>query len=70
VAAFLLIGSITSFYLVSSATAKLVMITLFTAAFALSVGLMTNARRAEIFAGTAAYAAVLVVFVSGNISSS
>ena len=31
-----------------------------------SVGILTNARRAEIFACTAAYAAVLVVFASGD----
>jgi hypothetical protein len=29
--------------------------------------LLTNARRDQIFAATAAYAAVLVVFVSGNL---
>ncbi|KAL4805153.1 hypothetical protein BDV18DRAFT_25436 [Aspergillus unguis] len=68
VAAVLLVGSIVGLYFVASDAAKLGMIAAFTAAFALSVGLMTNARRVEIFAGTAAYAAVLVVFVSGNIS--
>ncbi|KAF4467236.1 hypothetical protein FALBO_5895 [Fusarium albosuccineum] len=49
-------------YFVSSPAAVLGMICTFTIAFALSVGLMTNAKRAEIFAGSAAYAAVLVVF--------
>jgi hypothetical protein len=38
----------------------------FTAAFALSITLLTGASRPEIFAATAAYAAVLVVFVSGD----
>ena len=38
----------------------------FTVIFAGSVGLLTSASRAEVFAATAAYAAVLVVFVSGN----
>ncbi|KAI1112021.1 hypothetical protein F5Y14DRAFT_442888 [Nemania sp. NC0429] len=75
VAAFLLIGSITTFHLVDAAAGvadavKLVLIAAFTSAFALSLVLITNARRAEIFAATAAYAAVLVVFVSGDISSS
>ncbi|KAK2595012.1 hypothetical protein QQS21_007266 [Conoideocrella luteorostrata] len=70
VAAVLLVGSITSLYFVTNDAAKLAMIASFTALFALSIGLMTNARRAEIFAATAAYAAVLVVFVSGNISNS
>ncbi|KAI1124716.1 hypothetical protein F5Y10DRAFT_280023 [Nemania abortiva] len=70
VAAFLLIGSITGFYFVQSDTVKLALIAAFTSAFALSLVLITSARRAEIFAATAAYAAVLVVFVSGDISSS
>ena len=54
VAAILLIGSIVGFYYVNNDVAKLTMIAAFTVAFALSVGLMTNARRAEIFAATAA----------------
>ncbi|RYP65485.1 hypothetical protein DL769_006308 [Monosporascus sp. CRB-8-3] len=54
VAAVLLVGSITALYFVTNDAAKLGMIATFTAAFALSVGLMTNARRAEIFAATAA----------------
>ncbi|KAF4927806.1 hypothetical protein CGCVW01_v002293 [Colletotrichum viniferum] len=70
IAAILLIGSITGLYYAKNDTAKLGLIAFFTALFALSVGLTTNARRAEIFAGTAAYAAVLVVFVSGDLSSS
>ncbi|KAF4838674.1 hypothetical protein CGCTS75_v000190 [Colletotrichum tropicale] len=70
IAATLLIGSITGLYFAKNDTAKLGLIAFFTALFALSVGLTTNARRAEIFAGTAAYAAVLVVFVSGDLSSS
>ncbi|KAF3807653.1 hypothetical protein GCG54_00007386 [Colletotrichum gloeosporioides] len=70
IAAILLIGSITGLYFVENDAAKLGLIAFFTSLFALSVGLTTNARRAEIFAGTAAYAAVLVVFVSGDLSSS
>ncbi|KAF6827860.1 hypothetical protein CPLU01_08879 [Colletotrichum plurivorum] len=70
IAAALLIGSIVGLYFAKNDITKLGLITLFTAMFAVSVGLMTNARRAEIFAGTAAYAAVLVVFVSGDLSSS
>lgn len=70
IAAFLLVGPITGLYFVANDAAKLGMLAAFTALFALSVGLITNAKRAEIFASTAAYAAVLVVFVSGNISNS
>ena len=53
-AAILLIGAITSFYVIQTDRAKLGMIAVFTAAFALSMMGLTNARRAEIFAGTAA----------------
>ncbi|VUC31210.1 unnamed protein product [Clonostachys rosea] len=69
VAALLLVGSITGLYFVTNDGAKLGMVATFTAMFALSVGLMTTARRVEIFAATVAYSAVLVVFVSGNISN-
>ncbi|KAJ4017492.1 hypothetical protein NW766_003552 [Fusarium irregulare] len=54
VAIVLLVGPITSMSFVNSRPAILGMICAFTVAFALSVGLMTNAKRAEIFAGSAA----------------
>ncbi|KAL2808849.1 hypothetical protein BJX63DRAFT_407710 [Aspergillus granulosus] len=63
----LLVGAIVSLYIVQEPKSRLAMIAGFTALFAISVTLMTNARRAEVFAATAAYAAVLVVFVSGNL---
>ena len=69
-AAILLIGAITSLYFVTMPAARLGMISAFTVLFALSVGVMTNSKRAEVFAATAAYAAVLVVFVSGNLGNS
>ncbi|EEU45286.1 uncharacterized protein NECHADRAFT_80821 [Fusarium vanettenii 77-13-4] len=50
----LLVGPITSLSFVSSRPAVLGMIGSFTVMFAMSVGLMTNAKRAEIFAGSAA----------------
>jgi uncharacterized membrane protein len=46
---------------------KLALIALYTMLFAACVGLVTNARRAEVFGACAAYAAVLVVFVSGQL---
>lgn len=49
---------------------RLGMVALFTALFAFTVGLLTNARRAEIFGSSAAYAAVLVVYVSGSLGPS
>ncbi|KAF2472379.1 uncharacterized protein BDR25DRAFT_333263 [Lindgomyces ingoldianus] len=67
--AILLIGAIVSLYVVGRPGVRLGMIAGFTILFALSVALFTNARRAEIFTATAAYAAVLVVFVSGNLGS-
>jgi hypothetical protein len=70
VAAILLIGAILTLYFVTRPARRLALIAAFTILFALSVSLLTNARRAEMFAATAAYAAVLVVFVSGNLGSS
>ncbi|RTE84831.1 hypothetical protein BHE90_000608 [Fusarium euwallaceae] len=68
-AALLLIGAIVVLYNTDSDDLKLGLIALFTIIFAASVGLLTNARRAEVFGATAAYAAVLVVFVSGDLGS-
>lgn len=67
IAATLLIGAIVNLYLVPNPKAKLGFVAMYTVLFALSVALCTNARRAEVFAATAAYAAVLVVFVSGDL---
>ncbi|PVH69244.1 hypothetical protein DL98DRAFT_439446 [Cadophora sp. DSE1049] len=65
----LLLGAMACLSLISNRSWKLRlgMVALFTSLFAVVVGLLTNARRAEIFGSTAAYAAVLVVFVSGNL---
>ncbi|KAH8623256.1 hypothetical protein IG631_21735 [Alternaria alternata] len=59
-AAILLVGAISSLYFVINPKAKLGLLALYTILFAMSVGLCTNVRRAEVFATTAAYAAVLV----------
>jgi hypothetical protein len=67
IAATLLIGAIVNLYLVPDPKTKLGLVAMYTMLFATSVGLCTNARRAEVFAATAAYAAVLVVFVSGDL---
>jgi len=68
--AVLLIGAIVVLLLISdrSISLRVGMIVLFTCLFAVVVGLLTNASRADIFGSTAAYAAVLVVFIS-NFSS-
>ncbi len=66
----LLVVAIVSLYVVNNPTAKLGMVAAYTVLFALSIALLTNARRTEIYGVAAAYAAVLVVFVSGNLGSS
>ncbi|KAI6565003.1 hypothetical protein MCOR03_002150 [Pyricularia oryzae] len=66
VAVALLVGSIVGLYFVADLKIKFIMIAVFAAFFALSLGVITNARRPEVFAATAAYAAVLVVFVSNQ----
>lgn len=66
-AAILLFGAVCNLYYVTSEEKRLGLIAGYTAAFAAFVGLMTNARKSEVFAACAAYAAVLVVFVSGNL---
>jgi hypothetical protein len=65
----LLVVAIISLYVVDNPTAKLGMVVAYTVLFALSTALLTNARRAEIYGASAAYAAVLVVFISGNFGS-
>ncbi|KAF2177898.1 hypothetical protein K469DRAFT_601631, partial [Zopfia rhizophila CBS 207.26] len=63
----LLVGVITSLHFAESANVRLGMISGFAALFALSVRLLTNTKRGDMHAATAAYAAVLVVFISGNL---
>jgi uncharacterized membrane protein len=65
-AAILLVGAITTLFFVRKTGAKLGILAGFTSLFAASVGGLTSAKRQEVFAATAAYAAVLVVFVSGD----
>lgn len=65
-ASILLVGSIVALYHERRPGVRLGILGAFTVAFAASVGLMTNAKRSEVFGTTAAYAAVLVVFVSGT----
>jgi len=64
----LLFGATASLYFVKNPTASLCMVGGWTMLFAVCIGILTNAKRDQIFAATAAYAAVLVVFVSGNLS--
>ncbi|EXJ56300.1 uncharacterized protein A1O5_12567 [Cladophialophora psammophila CBS 110553] len=68
-AAGLLFGAIYNLYYVRREQVKLGLIAGYTLTFALSISLISNARRAEIFGACAAYAAVLVVFVSGDLGN-
>ena len=68
-AAVLLFGAILNLYYVTDNGKRLGLIAGYTIAFAVCVGLVTKARRSEVFAACAAYSAVLVVFVSGNLGS-
>ncbi|KAF2002119.1 hypothetical protein P154DRAFT_618864 [Amniculicola lignicola CBS 123094] len=69
IAAALLVGAITSLYFVQKPSSMIGLLAAFTTLFAGSIGLLTNARKVDIYAATAAYAAVLVVFV-GNLGMS
>ena len=69
IAAALLYGAILNFYYVRDEHAVLGLIAVWTIAFALSVGMLTNAKRSEIFAACSAYAAVIVVFISNPLGS-
>ncbi|KAI7778758.1 hypothetical protein LA080_001825 [Diaporthe eres] len=53
-AASFLLGPILGLYFLRNAAAKLAMVVLFTSLFAVKLSLITSARRAEIFAATAA----------------
>lgn len=65
----MLFGAIISLYVVKNQNALLGILSGWTVLFAACVGLLTNAKRDQIFGVTAAYAAVLVVFVSGNLGN-
>ncbi|KAH0537827.1 hypothetical protein FGG08_005440 [Glutinoglossum americanum] len=64
-----LIGAIVGLYFVTRPGFRLLMISLLIAAFAGWLAVMTNASGEGVFLATAAYAAVLVVFVSGNLAA-
>jgi hypothetical protein len=68
-ATLLLEAAIVALYLVTSDRVRFALIAVFISFFAKSISVLSNARRPEMFAATAAYAAVLVVFVSGDTSS-
>lgn len=67
VVAGLLFGAIFNLYFIENEKKRLGILTAYTLAFSGAIALLTEARRVEIFGAAAAYAAVLVVFVSGGL---
>jgi hypothetical protein len=62
----LLLGAILSLYFVESALWRIGIIVLFTLLFAACAVFLADGRRLAVFGACAAYAAVLVVFVSSS----
>jgi len=60
------IGSIVVLYFVTSMPLRLAVLSCFTAIFSIALSLLTSAKRVEIFAATAAFASVQVVFVGST----
>lgn len=69
VAAIFLVVAIVALYFISIPVARLGTLCGFTIIFAATLACLTKAKRHEVFVATAAYAAVLVVFVSGNFAA-
>ncbi|KAF3187107.1 hypothetical protein TWF788_002685 [Orbilia oligospora] len=61
-----LVGSMTTLYFVESQGLRLGLVWVFTFLFAISIFLMANLSKGEIFLATAAYCAILVVYISGG----
>ncbi|KAK6353970.1 hypothetical protein TWF730_008390 [Orbilia blumenaviensis] len=59
-----LVGSMTTLYFVESKGLRLGLVWVFTFLFAISIFLMANLSKGEIFLATAAYCAILVVYIS------
>ncbi|KAK5698611.1 hypothetical protein LTR97_006257 [Elasticomyces elasticus] len=66
IAATLLIGSILALYFVTSPDARLGIVLAFIVLFAVGLSVSTSASRDAVFAATAAYSAVLIVYISGS----
>ena len=69
IATFLLVVPIIVLYFVTNPNARLALTITFIIAFAIGLSATTSANRDAIFAATAAYSAVLVVFVSGDLAN-
>ncbi|SMQ48024.1 unnamed protein product [Zymoseptoria tritici ST99CH_1A5] len=69
IATVLLVGSILLLYFVQEPDSRLGLLIMFIILFAVGIRISTSASRDSIFAATAAYSAVLVVFVSGDLGN-
>lgn len=69
IAAVLLLGSILPLHFIKNPDVSLALVIVFIVLFAIGLSISTSASRDSVFAATAAYAAVLVVFVSGNLGT-
>ena len=69
IAAALLTVPIVVLYFVTDPDARLGLVILFIVLFAIGLSISTSATRDAIFAACAAYTAVLVVFVSGDLAN-
>lgn len=67
VVAGLLFGAVFSLYYIKSVEKRLGVLAGYTVVFAAAVTVLSTASRGEVFGASAAYAAVLVVFVSGGL---
>ncbi|KAF2120818.1 hypothetical protein BDV96DRAFT_595227 [Lophiotrema nucula] len=64
-----LVTAIVVLYFIDKPVARVGALCGFTIAFAIALITLTTAKRHEVFVATAAYAAVLVVFISGNLAN-
>lgn len=69
IAAALMAGSIFGLYYIKPVHIRLVVVIVLIVVFALVLNLLTSASRDAIFAATAGYAAVMVVFISGGLTT-
>lgn len=65
-----LVGAIVGLHFWESNDGRLILLSVLTLGFAFSILSLTTARRHDVFASTAAYAAVLVVFIGSTLQNS
>ena len=68
-ATLLLEAAIVALYVVTNVHIRFGLIAVFTTMFATALNFLSNARLAEMFGASAAYAAVLVVFLAANLNN-